>query len=127
MRVSDPHFFRSLAIVFIYTVLMGTAALSKLREKSAPEWFLKTFQGTMISKLPGGAAGGYWVIAALETILTVLFLAAIFLPAMLPVALTLSLYLFGILCFGLRISGDYQGSANLFIYFTSTLISLALI
>ena len=123
----DPHFFRNLAIVLMYTVLMGTAASGKLREKAAPDWFLKPFEGTLISKLPGGAAGGYWAIAAIETLLAILFPASLIFPEILSVALTGSLYLFGILCFGLRVSGDYQGSANSFIYFAATLVALALV
>jgi len=112
-----------LAIVLIYTILMGTAALSKLKEKAAPEWFLKPFEGTLIARLPGGARGAWWIIAVSEGLLALAFAGSLAIPAVLPAALTGSLFLFAILCLGLRLSHDYQGSANMFIYFAATLIS----
>ena len=112
-----------LAIVLIYTVLMGTAAIAKLKEKAAPEWFLKPFEGTLIARLPGGARAAYWMIAVLEGLLALAFVGSLAVPGILAAALTGSLFLFGVLCLGLRLSHDYQGSANMFIYFAATLIS----
>jgi len=59
--------------------------------------------------------------------LAIAFPASVFFPVLLRLALTLPLFLFGILCFGLRISGDFQGSANMFIYFGASLLSLSLL
>ncbi len=112
------------AIIFIYTLLMGTAAFDKWKSLSTPEWFGKQFENTFINKLPGKASLGYWLIASIEAVLTIVFIASIFNMALLPYALIGSLFLFGILLFGLRITYDFQGSANMFVYFGTTLISL---
>lgn len=42
----------------------------------------------------------------------------------LRIGLTLSLFIFVILGYGLRMSGDFGGAANLFFYFGATLIAL---
>lgn len=118
---------RNFAIIFIYLVLFGTAAFDKWRTLSTPEWFVKQFANTIIAKLPGGAAAGYWFIASLEVILAVCFVLAIFNFLFLPYALVGSLFLFGILLFGLRLISDFQGSANMFTYFGATLLSLFLV
>lgn len=115
------------AIIFIYTILFGTAAFDKCKSLSTPDWFIKQFENTFINKLPGKASVGYWLIALFEATLTVLFVASAFNFALLPFALLGSLFLFGILLFGLRLTYDFQGSANMFVYFGTTLVSLYLI
>jgi hypothetical protein len=115
---------RNFAIIFIYAVLFGTAAYDKWKTLATPDWFVKQFENTFISRLPGGASVGYWVIASLEAVLTVGFLISFFNLAVLPYALAGSLFLFGFLLLGLRLISDFQGSANMFIYFGTTLISL---
>lgn len=118
---------RNFAIIFIYAVLFGTAAYDKWKSLSTPEWFIKQFENTFISRLPGGARAGYWVIGTFEALLTILFLISIFNFILLPYALVGSLFLFGMLLFGLRITYDFQGSANMFTYFGTTLLSLFLV
>ena len=118
---------RNLAIIFIYVVLFGTAAWDKWKTLSTPEWFTKQFANTFIAKMPGGAAVGYWAIASLEALLTVCFVLAIFDFMFLPYALAGALFLFGILLLGLRLTYDFQGSANMFTYFGATLLSLFLV
>lgn len=115
---------RNFAIIFIYALLFGTAAYDKWKTLSTPEWFIKQFENTFIKKLPGGASVGYWVIASLEALLALTFIVSVFNFVLLPYALLGSLFLFGILLFGLRITYDFQGSANMFIYFGTTLLSL---
>ena len=115
---------RNFAIIFIYAILMGTAAFDKWKTLSTPEWFSNQFKNTFISKLPGGASMGYWLIATIEGLLALTFIAAAFNFMLLPFALLGSLFLFGILLFGLRLTYDFQGSANMFVYFGTTLISL---
>lgn len=112
------------AIIFIYVLLFGTAAFDKWKTLAMPEWFGKQFENTFINKLPGKASVGYWLIAILELLITITFIVSIFNFAFLPYALIASLFLFGVLLFGLRITYDFQGSANMFIYFGTTLISL---
>lgn len=115
---------RNFAIIFIYVLLFGTAAYDKWKSLSTPEWFIKQFENTFVRRLPGGASLGYWLIATLEALLALGFLISVFNFAFLPYALLGSLFLFGILLFGLRITYDFQGSANMFIYFGTTLLSL---
>ncbi len=115
---------RNFAIIFIYLVLFGTTAFDKWKKLSTPEWFSNQFANTLLSKLPGGVALGYWIIATLEALLAICFFLALFNFGLLPYALLGSLFLFGILLFGLRITYDFQGSANMFIYFGTTLLSL---
>lgn len=115
---------RNYAIIFIYIVLFGTAAFDKWRSLTTPDWFIKQFDKTFISRLPGGAQFGYWLIATLEAVLAVCFIISIFNFMLLPFALLGSLFIFGILLFGLRLTYDFQGSANMFIYFGTTLLSL---
>lgn len=118
---------RNFAIIFIYVVLFGTAAFDKWKALSTPEWFVKQFANTFIGNLPGGASAGYWVIASLEAALTLSFVLAAFNFLLLPYALVGSLFLFGILLIGLRVTYDFQGSANMFTYFGATLLSLFLV
>lgn len=118
---------KTYAIILIFAVLFGTASLDKWKSLKVPAWFVKQFEGTLIAKLPGGAKFGYWKIATLEFLLFVSFLASPFWPAVLPFALVGSMFLFAALCFGLRLASDFQGSANMFIYFAAALISLSAI
>ncbi len=112
------------AISVIYSVLMGTAAWSKWKSLSTPEWFVNQFQNTVIAKFPIGPALAYWSIAFFEAVLAILFILSPVFPFLSQYALSASLFLFGGLCFGLRIVNDYQGSVNMFVYFAATLISL---
>ena len=128
MQTFTPAWLQTYAIIFIYAVLMGTAAWDKLKSFGvAPDWFIGQFSKTWIGSIPAGAKIGYAVITLIETALAVMFLLSLFIPALLPWALTGSLFLFGILCFGLRLASEFQGSANMFIYFGTTLIALFLV
>lgn len=118
------HTLKPLAIIFIFTILFGTAAIDKFKTLKTPEWFVKQFENTLISQLPGGATLGYWMIATFELSLMIAFVVSITATGVLPFALIGAMFLFGILCFGLRLASDYQGSANMFIYFGASLISL---
>jgi hypothetical protein len=113
-----------LAVIFIYFVLFATSAFEKVKNLTVPDWFLQQFSESYLGPYPTLIKMGYWGITALESGLTIAFVASLFIPALLPVALVASLFLFAILCFGLRISYDFQGSANMFTYFAATLISL---
>lgn len=120
-------FMRDLAIIFIFSVLFVTSAYEKWKVLSVPDWFTKQFASSFAGKYPSFLRLSYWIIAGLELLLALLFVASVIMPTLLPLALILSLFLFGILCFGLRISYDFQGSANMFTYFTATLVSLFLV
>jgi hypothetical protein len=124
MEALDLTHLRNLSISLIYAVLMSTSGFSKISRFETPDWFVKPFENTWINRLPGGAALGYWVIAILESVLAIAFMASVFAPALLPWALTGSLFLFCILCLGLRVTHEYQGSANMFVYFGTTLVAI---
>lgn len=119
-------YYRSYAIILIYVILFGTAAFEKFKSLRTPDWFIKQFENSFLSKIPGAVAYSYWAIAVLELILLCMFLTSIFVPMLLPVALLISLFLFAFLLFGLRLIHDYQGSANMFVYFGVSLLSLFL-
>ena len=119
--------YRNLAIILIYAILLGTSAYEKLKSFTIPEWFTKQFATTPIGKSAFLTKSSYWVIAFIELALTICFISSMFSPACLAWALIGSLFLFSILCFGLRLSYDFQGSANMFTYFGCTLISLYLV
>lgn len=116
-----------IAISFIYSVLMGTAAWSKWKSLSTPDWFIKQFENTPIAKFPNGPVLAYWSIAGFEAVLTILFILSPVFPMLSQYALAASLLLFGGLCLGLRMINDYQGSVNMFVYFAATLISLQMV
>ncbi len=126
---------RNLAIILIHLMLFATAGLDKFKSLKTPEWFVKPFANTLIAKMPGGAAAGYWMIAIFELALTAMFLAALvrleFVTGnahpILSIALTAALFLYSMLGLGLRLTSDFQGSANMFTYFGVTLISLYLV
>ena len=125
--MADFQPYINFAVIFIYTLLFGTAAFDKCKSLSTPDWFIKQFENTFINKLPGKASVGYWVIASFEVALTFMFIASAFNFAILSYALVGSLFLFGILLFGLRLVYDFQGSANMFVYFGATLVSLIVV
>lgn len=114
----------SIAIALLYIALWGTAAQSKWSSLKTPDWFLKQFEKTFFTKLPGGIAASYWGIAVLELALALLFTASLFSASLLPLALIGSLFVFAALIVGLRITFDFQGSANMYTYFAATLLCL---
>lgn len=122
--ILDITLLKTLAIIILFAVLFGTAAFDKFKSLKTPAWFIKQFEPTLIAKLPGGATFGYWVIALCELALFLAFLISIASVTLLPFALVGSMFLFAALCFGLRLAGDFQGSANMFVYFSTALISL---
>jgi hypothetical protein len=123
----DLNFVKDIAITFMFLVLMGTAAWDKWKVLQTPGWFIQQFEKTVLPNMPGGIPFLYWVIATLEAALFIAFAVSLFVPGLIQVALVGSLFLFGILCFGLRLIGEFQGSANMFVYFGATLISLYMV
>ncbi len=117
-------------VLFIST--FGLTSLEKFRSGGCPDWFKAQFEKTFIKHLPGGFAANYYFIAVLEAAVAVLFLVSAgsleFLPghdiSFLKAALLLALFTFCALGFGARLSGDYQGAANLFGYFGVTFLIL---
>ncbi len=118
---------RNFLVIFIFSILFGTAGIDKFKSLKTPEWFIRQFDKSILAKFPKVIAFSYWKIAIFEILLAATFVASLMVPGLLPVALLGGMLLFGFLCFGLRMIGDYQGSANIFIYFTASLIALYVI
>lgn len=124
-ELSWIEYVKLLPVYCLFIGTFGQASSEKFLSGGTPDWFKNQFQSTFVGRLPGGATVPYYLIACLEAAVVLLFLLSLghmeFLPAhdvsFLKAALVLSLFAFFLLGFGLRISGDYQGAANLFAYF----------
>lgn len=92
-----------------------------------PNGLLSSSRTHLYIAFPEELHWGYWLIATLEALLTLGFLISVFNFVFLPYALLGSLFLFGVLLLGLRITYDFQGSANMFTYFGTTLVALFLV
>jgi hypothetical protein len=115
-------------IYLLYITTFGLAATSKLLplfsgHVGAPEWFQKQFGGTFLNLFPGALSANFYLIAILELTVTVLFIAGLFRRKFLHPALLLAQLVFVILGFGLRISSDFHGAAELVGYFGVTLLA----
>lgn len=117
----------------IYLLFIGTfgqACTEKFFSGGVPDWFKTQFDKTFLNFVPGALTIQYYMIAVLEASVVVLMLFSIgrmeFLPGreqdFLKLALVMALFAFFALGFGLRISGDFQGAANLFMYFGVTFL-----
>ncbi len=122
-----------LKLLPVYCLFIGTfgqASTEKFLSGGVPEWFKNQFQNTFVNKMPGGLSAQYYFIACLEATVVLLFLLSLgtmeFLPfrdtSFLKAGLVLALFVFFALGFGLRVSGDFQGAANLFAYFGVTFL-----
>lgn len=122
-----------LKLVPVYLLYIGTfglASAEKFRSGGVPDWFGAQFEKTLLNVFPGSLKIQYYLIAALEALVAVLFLISAltgeFLPGATPMflrwALLAALFTFFALGIGLRIGGDYQGAANLFAYFGVTFL-----
>ena len=127
-------FIENIKMLPIYLLLVGTfgqASLEKFLSRGVPEWFRNQFQKTFLNIFPGSLTLQYYGIAVLEASIVVLFIISgvngEFLAGhskeFLKLALVVSLFTFFGLGFGLRVTGDYQGAANLFSYFGVTLLA----
>lgn len=116
-------------IYFLFFPMWVTAGVSKLTGDGVPVQFSEKFASTFISHFPGVTVA-YYKIAVLEVIAAVLFLVSFlkgeFLAgrskALLHWAMFVSVLLFAILCFGLRLSGSHEMAAQLFSYFAGATV-----
>jgi hypothetical protein len=126
----------SLKLVPVYLLFLGTfgqASLEKFLSGGVPDWFVKQFEKTKFNCFPGALTLQYYSIAALEALVVLAFVLSAgsfeFVAghdkSILKAALVLALFTFWALGFGLRVGGDFQGAANLFMYFGVTLLILA--
>lgn len=122
-----------LKLVPVYLLYIGTFSLAsseKLLSKGAPDWFKQQFEKTFLNFFPGSLSIQFYLIGLLEATVAILFIISAingeFLPGHAPIflrwGLLSALTTFFSLGIGLRISGDYQGAANLFSYFGVTFL-----
>lgn len=123
-----------LAIQLLIMATFGLAAVAKWFPPGIPENFINQFGDTWLGSLPGGLFIPYYTIAVTEA--TAFFLALISFFRLewirgnpkyfLKLSLILCLFIFVILAYGLRLTGEFQGTANTFFYFGVTLFALYL-
>jgi hypothetical protein len=119
-----------LAILLIFVMVWGFAGISKV-SAPVPAWFVEKFQPTLLGQFPG-AAGSYWLLAAAELAAFGLGVVGLVrLEFLRPVApgfglwmLVTSLFVFGMLGFGLWLTRDFNGGFQQFLYFAGTLVAL---
>ena len=117
-----------IAIIFLFLVVFGEASLSKVLGGGVPDWFRNQFAPSWLSKI-APIPLLWWTIALLELAIAGLFVYSAVLLAMsgavaarywMEWGLLGGIFLFGILCFGQRVTFDYAGAANSFFYASLT-------
>lgn len=111
------------------------AVLAKWENRTIPAGFTEQFGDTWLASLPGGLFIPYYAIAVTETLAVLIFMGSFprgeFLSGRdktwLKAGLVVSLFIFVILTFGLRLTAQFQGTANTFFYFGATLLCLYIV
>jgi hypothetical protein len=138
MKAQEPRVFslvtagKLLPLYLLFLSTFGLAAWSKLSVPGVPAWFETQFATTFLNAFPGALALNFYLIAVLEALVATGFAVSLarreFLPgrgrAWLLSSLLLAELVFVVLGFGLRMTGDHAGAANLFFYFGATLVAL---
>lgn len=132
LRLNDLKF---LAIQLLIAVTFGLAAIAKWFPPGIPEHFKNQFGDTWLASLPGDLFLPFYTIAVLEAAAFLLAVASIVKlewlsensKTLLKACLVVSLFIFVILAYGLRLVGEFQGTANAFFYFGATLVALFLV
>ena len=119
-----------LAINLLFLMLWGFAGVGKVAQ-GLPPWFGDKFGQTLLASFPGLTAT-FWLLTLEE--LLALALASVALlrgeflerrPAIwLALSLAWSLFVFVQLALGQWLTADYNGAAQIFAYFSGTLIAL---
>jgi hypothetical protein len=121
-----------LAIQLLLLTTFGLAAYAKFQTPLMPDSFVDQFRNTWLVNLPGGLFFSYYTIALSELSIAIVFMTSVlrfeFLSGrkktFLRTGLIMSLFVFAILAYGLRLTGQFQGTANTFFYFGATLLAL---
>jgi hypothetical protein len=122
---------RLLPVYLIFISVFGMAGLSKWLG-GIPPYFEKQFAGSILDLFPGALTVNFYFIALLETVVTLTFILSLvkreFLPSRSPnilkYALVFASFVFVILHFGLILTHDHDHAAQLFFYFTGTIVVL---
>lgn len=123
-----------IAIQALYLSTFGLASLAKWKPREVPEGFINRFGDTWLNLLPGGLFIPYYTIAVMETLIFAFFLLSVSRvewvkssdKMYMRLGLILSLFVFVMLGYGLRLTGEFGGTANAFFYFGVTLFALYL-
>lgn len=124
--------FATIAIQLLIMVTFGLAVLTKWMAGGVPGSFADQFGDTWMGLFPGGLFLTFYTIVIAET-LVFLLAAASFLRGewlaygkapLLRFSLVLSLFIFVVLGYGLRLTGQFGGAANAYFYFGATLVAL---
>ncbi len=126
----SPRPIALLAINLLFLMVWGFAGFDKALH-GPPDWFLKKFGDTLLGRFPGATAS-FWWLAVNELAAFALAVGALaraeFLerrrPVLLPWTGAASLLVFVQLSFGLWLTADFTGGAQMFSYFAGTLICL---
>lgn len=129
IKFSDWKF---LAIQLLFLTTFGLAALAKFQTPLMPDGFVEQFRHTWLVNLPGGLFTPYYLLALGESLIFTVFLISLarleFVSGrnklFLKYGLLFSLFIFVILAYGLRLTSQFQGTANGFFYFGTTLLAL---
>ncbi len=124
--------FPVMAIQLLIMATFGLASLSKWSGVGIPDSFIGQFGETWLNALPGGLFLPFYTIVITETIAFLLAAVSFALGewikgrenSWLRYSLVLSLFIFVILGYGLRLTGQFGGASNAFFYFGTTLIAL---
>ena len=134
--LNDPKFARLsirgalLAINLLFLMIWGFTGIGKLIA-GIPPWFGEKFGQTFFASFPGLSAT-FWILAISEVVAFVLAVLALatgeFLgrraPRLLQLMLMWSLFVFVQLGFGQWLTSDFNATAQLFAYFSGTLVCL---
>jgi hypothetical protein len=118
-----------LAINLMFLTIWGFAGIEKILS-GAPPWFGDRFGQTLLAKFPGLTAT-FWLLTLAELLALTLAAASLFRgeflgkrsPVFLQLMLVWSLLVFVQLGFGQWLTGEYNGTIQIFTYFGVTLIA----
>lgn len=130
MLVSFSRVGALLAINLLFLMVWGFAGLGKLLG-GMPSWFESKFGSTILARVPGLTVS-FWLLTGAELVALLLGVIALFRgefvgwcrPIWLTAMLVWSLFVFLGLCFGQWLTGDFNGTFQLFTYFGITLLTL---
>jgi hypothetical protein len=121
-----------LAVTLLILITFGLASFGKWMDGSAPQWFIDQFSKTWMGSMPQTPM--YLGIAIIEGLLAVGALVSLVkLEWLRPPAEILrwtlvgALFMFIMLGFGARLSGQFIDAASHFMYFSGTLLMLFVI
>lgn len=135
LRNTKTDDLKIIAIQLLFLATFGLAAMAKWFPPGIPDGFINQFSDTWMAALPGGMFLPYYTIAVTEALAFILFLVSFFKmewlqsssKKYLKYGLILSLFIFVILAYGLRLVSEFQGTANAFFYFGATLLTLYIV